>query len=217
MAIRKVYRVNEKDGNYVDKIDIEFKWNSGFSVVQKQKNITNLHNEYSKIYKDDKILEISTKSKDELGVRLSAFNLAFLTKNNKRITVESAFQSSKKFKNGGPYKDILTMESRSAKKDERLKNTGELVSFVVKDYEWPLTPNTLFYDWIYMNSLHQNEDLVNQIINYNAFTDIEFNPNKSINCQAYSAALYVSLFKRGLIDEVLSCRDTYIDFFVKNN
>ena len=82
MAIRKVYRVNEKDGNYVDKIDIEFKWNSGFSVVQKQKNITNLHNEYSKIYKDDKILEISTKSKDELGVRLSAFNLAFLTKNN---------------------------------------------------------------------------------------------------------------------------------------
>ena len=31
---------------------------------------------------------------------------------------------------------------------------------------------------------------------YEAFTDIEFNPKKSFNCQAYSVALYKSLLKR---------------------
>ncbi len=216
MANRNVYKTNIKNYNYVDVINIEFRWNAGFSVVQKQKNIKNLHNEYKKIYENDNVLEISTKSKDELGVKLSAFNLAFLTKKNERITVESAFQSSKKFENGGPYKDIMIMDSKSAKQDIRLKTSGNLVSFVFKNYEWPLAPKTLFYDWVYMNTLHQNKELAKQIVNYDAFTDIEFNPNKSINCQAYSVALYVSLFKRGLIDEVLSNREKYIEFMKGN-
>ncbi|WP_425604621.1 DarT1-associated NADAR antitoxin family protein [Stenotrophomonas sepilia] len=34
---------------------------------------------------------------------------------------------------------------------------------------------------------------------YQAFTDIAFNPEKSVNCQAYSAALYASLRGRGLL------------------
>ena len=34
-------------------------------------------------------------------------------------------------------------------------------------------------------------------MHYDAFTDIEFNHNKSINCQAYSVALYQALKSRG--------------------
>ena len=38
---------------------------------------------------------------------------------------------------------------------------------------------------------------------YAGFTDVEFNPHRSINCQARSAALFLSLMKRGQLDEAL--------------
>lgn len=210
MAVRQVYRVNLNGKDYVDKINIDFEWNPGFAAVQKQKNIRALHGNYNKQYSRDSVLEISSKSENKLGVNLSAFNLTITTlKKNNTFSVESAFQSSKKFELGGPYKDLLEKDSKSAKKDTRLKNSGRLISFIFFNEEWPLEPKTLFYDWIYMNALYKKEELVEEILQYDAFTDIEFNPNKSINCQAYSAALFVSLSKRGLIDRAMSSAEEY--------
>ena len=37
---------------------------------------------------------------------------------------------------------------------------------------------------------------------YDGFTDIVYNPNKSVGCQARSAALYVGLTRAGLLDGV---------------
>lgn len=216
MAVRKVFRVSTNDNFFVETVDVNFKWSPGFAVSQKQKNIIQLHDEYKKIYENDNILEISTKSPNELGVKLSAFNLNFTTSKGRTVTVESAFQASKKFENGGPYIDILKKDSKSAKKDERLNESGKLISFVFFNEIWPLEPKTIFYDWIYMNALHKNKDLSKEIIKFNAFTDIEFNHNKSINCQAYSAALYVSLSKNCLIERALSSKDDYLRI-INNN
>ena len=57
-----------------------------------------------------------------------------------------------------------------------------------------------FYSWLYFIALNQNEKLKVEILNYEAFTDIEFNPEKSLNCQAYSAALYSSMVKNKILD-----------------
>ncbi|MDH2335989.1 DarT1-associated NADAR antitoxin family protein [Clostridium perfringens] len=218
MAKRKVYKVNLKDKNFVDKINIEFDWNPGFAQVQKQKNIKSLHNNYNRLYSQDKLLEISSKSEDKLGVNLSAFNLTFTTiKKNNTFSVECAFQSSKKFEFGGPYKDLLEKDSKSAKKDFRLKNSGKLISFVFFNQEWPLEPKTLFYDWLYMNALYKKIDLYKEVLNFDAFTDIEFNENKSINCQAYSVALFVSLYKRGLLDMAMKSPDNYKKIILQNS
>ncbi len=217
MAVRSVYRVGT-DNNYVDKIDVDFLWNPGFAVCQKQKNIRALHENYKKIHSKDRVLEISSKSEDKLGVNLSAFNLMITTvKNKKTFSVESAFQSSKKFELGGPYLDLLEKDSKDAKKDTRLKSSGKLISFEFYGRSWPLEPKTLFYDWLYINALYKNEELVKQILEYNAFTDIEFNPKKSINCQAYSAALFVSLHKCNLLDDCISSPDKYIDIILNNS
>jgi hypothetical protein len=67
-----------------------------------------------------------------------------------------------------------------------------------------LEPKTLFYDWIYINALNKKPNLYKKIINYNAFTDIEFNPERSINCQAKSVALFIALYKQGVLNEALS-------------
>lgn len=212
MANRPVYSVSLEGNIFVEEHDISFKWFSGFSKEQKQKSISSLHNEYRILNQHKKVLEISTSSDKEIGVRLSAFNLMIKdSKMRDLVSVECLFQASKKFENGGPYKDLLNKTSLEAKKDPRLRTSGELEGFVYKNKLWALEPKTLFYDWIYINTLHQNKSLAEEIVSYDAFTDIEFNPQKSINCQAKSAALYVSLCKRGILENVLNNSQFYIN------
>lgn len=217
MARRSVYRVSNDDKKYIEEIEVDFTWYPGFAVSQKQKSILDLHTEYNKIYKYDKVLEISSKSQAELGIKLSAFNLMITTKDNRIFSVESAFQSSKKFELGGPYLDILEKSSREAKKDNRLKMSGKLIAFEFYGRQWPLEPKTLFYDWLYIRAVYKNKDLANEILEYDAFTDIEFNPNKSINCQARSAALFVSLSKRNLLEYAMMSIENYFDVIMNNN
>ncbi|MGN0514461.1 MAG: DUF6977 family protein [Lachnospiraceae bacterium] len=62
-----------------------------------------------------------------------------------------------------------------------------MVCFSFEGNEFPLEPWTAFYDYIYLNALLENEDLAQIVLQYDALTDIEFNPNKSLNCQAKAA------------------------------
>ncbi len=59
-------------------IDVDFKFYTGFAVSQKQKSIKSLHESISRIDNTLKILEVSTKSTNQTGIALSAFNLKFL-------------------------------------------------------------------------------------------------------------------------------------------
>lgn len=45
---------------------------------------------------------------------------------------------------------------------------------------------------------------------FQGLTDIEFNPKKPINCQAYAAALFVSLSKRGILHNAIHSRDNFL-------
>lgn len=215
MAKRPVY-VPKKNGDInVYEKEIEFQWFPGMSKSQKQKSILSLHEEAEK-RNITPLLEISSKSETELGVNLSAFNLYITTKvHQKTFSVESAFQGSKVFQRGGPYIDLLDKTSREAKKDIRLKESGNLVNFLFFDKSFELKPRTLFYDWLYINALVQNDSLSNDILKYSGFTDIEFNPKKSINCQAYSAALFVSLSYASLLNDALESPEVFYEILSK--
>lgn len=178
----------------IEKKLIKFDWFSGFNNTQKRKSIQSFHNKIIQSEKInlDEILEVSTKSENPLGVSLSAFNLKAKGEENKYFTVESAFQSSKVFENGAQYKDLLYSKS-NVKKDFRLKNSGKLVHFMFFKTKFNLEPDTFFYDWLYINTLIKNPDLAEKVRKYKAFTDIEFNHKNSINCQAFSLALYICL------------------------
>lgn len=197
------------DKLFFKKEDIQFKYFNGFSVKQKQKSIDSLHNEYLKKFNEHKILEISSKSDNELGVKLSAFNLKIRTNKGKEISVESAFQASKVFERGGPYTDLLYADSRISKKDLRIRNSGSIVGFRFDGRNFEIEPKTFFYNWLYVNTLHLNKELGDRLIEFDAFTDIEFNPKKSLNCQAEAAAIYVSLRKQNLLDEALKDKDSF--------
>ena len=196
MANRPFFIPNDNKDELVKTELVDFKWFSGFAKVQKQKSISSFHENISKQFKYNKILEISTKSKDKLGVKLSAFNLKINFK-DKEYFLESLFQGSKVFSNEGPYEDIYKKESIDAKKDERIKRS-DLKEFSFFGEKFTLEFD--FYSWLYFLALKQNKKLTGEILHYQAFTDIEFNPEKSLNCQAYSAALYLSMIKNNILN-----------------
>lgn len=212
MAERPAYFVNTENKKLIAKELFNFKWHPGLSIQQKQKSIYEFHSSILQVHPNAKILEISTKSSNPLGKALSAFNLSFYPTNfHKKITVETAFQSSKVFLYGGPYIDLLDKTSLDAKRDPRLKNSGQLQYFIYFNERWELNPPTIFYDWIYINALMQNPHLIKNIIEFNCFTDIEFNPNKSINSQAKSAALFVSLYRKNKLSNTVLSKNTFIN------
>jgi hypothetical protein len=197
MASRLIFIASEYDIGVIIK-EIEFEYFSGFSETQKQKSIISLH-EKAKRKGYTNILEVSTKSPNELGRQLSAFNLSARTKkNNFEFTVERAFQASKVFESGGPYLDIFFKTSKEAKLDKRLKKSGKIIRFKFFNYIFDKNPPTYFYDWLYINTLIKNCELIENINKYNIFSDIEFNQLKSINCQAYSLALFKSLLNNNI-------------------
>ena len=212
MAKRPVY-VTKMEAPFYSVETIEFDWNRGLAKSQKQKNITAIHKGFMRKHPDKEVLEISSKSMQEYGEALSAFFLKkYVPELEKSIPVECIYQAGKVFEKGGPYQDILEKTSREAKKDERLKNSGELVSFWFDGKTFPLITNTVFYDYIYINALFENPELAVVLMKYDAFTDIEFNPNKGINCQAKAAATFVALTKMGLIDKARNF-DTFVALY----
>lgn len=75
--------------------------------------------------------------------------------------------------------------------------------------EFETKPETYFYNWLYINALNLQKDLAVQVLGYDAFTDIEFNPKKSINCQAEAAAIFVSLTRQGLLEAALKDKEKF--------
>lgn len=208
MASRPVFTATGKPSHLVEEHSVSFAWNPGFAPVQKRKNVSALHSAAQRMGLFP-LLEVSTKSEEKLGQRLSAFSLKIGTEIGD-ISIESAYQGSKVFKAGGPYTDIYTFDSRSAKQDERIKNSGPLVGFNFFGQSWPLVPKTAFYDWLYLSALQPHQEYLKRLFEYKGFTDIEFNPERSINCQARTCALLVSLLELDALSDALRSQSDFI-------
>ena len=128
MARRPVF-VPDSDKPYVSELSLDFEYCSGSSIQQKQRSVASLHASYVAKFPSLCVLEVSSKSERDIGVRLSAFNLMIEHPGCGSYSVECAFQASKVFRHGGPFVDLLNSSSRAAKTDRRLRKSGELVAF----------------------------------------------------------------------------------------
>jgi len=200
-SIRPIFIPNRNDIGVIER-EISFDWHMGMSREVRKRSINSLHNEARK-QGFSHILEASSKSEQDIGIQLSAFFL----KNIKGYPVENLFQSSKVFEKGGPFRDLLTVTPREAKKDERLRKSGNLIKFTFNKKNYPLEPESLFYDWLYLNVLFsdRNMDLREKFFEskFEAFSDIEFNPKKSFSCQARTLALCVSLYENESVKDFI--------------
>ena len=210
MAKRPVFEVTTDMNLFVQR-EVNFQWYGGFALSQSRKNIDGLHKNYLARYPDKRILEVSSKSEDELGIKLSAFNL-MIRRGEKVFSVESVFQSSKVFEHGGPFVDLLDKPSIKAKKDPRLKSSGNIVGFNFEGRDFSRIPLTYFYNRLYIGALVENKDLADELLErkFDAFTDIAFNPDKGRNCQAEAVAIFVSLSRQSLLAEALANEEKFL-------
>ena len=183
---------------------ITFDYVKGMAFSQKQKNVLSFHSSIQKQYPNLKILEISTKSNDSLGVSLSAFNLKL-----NGYPVESIFQSGKVFIDGTQSEFLKTYPPKEAKQYIATNNNSALKCFRYESLEFPLEPKSMFYDYIYINALNQIPNTSKHLIEYDIFTDIEFNEKKQINCQARACAIYSFLLRTNSVDYYLQSLDNF--------
>lgn len=210
MAERPVFVPNSSGRSLVAEVPVSFKWHPGMAPTQKRKNVAALH-EAASSKGLPHLLEISSKSDREIGRRLSAFHQKVRLSNRDVIPLECAFQGSKVFERGGPYTDLFYAEPRDAKRDIRLQESGNLLRFELEGNEFPLYPKSVFYDWLYANAIFPEREWLKRLGKMDGFTDIEFNPEKSVNCQARSCAYFVALEKRALLDDAMMSFDKFAE------
>lgn len=210
MARRPVF-VPDSDKPYVSEVSLDFEYFPGSSIQQKQRSVASLHASYVARFPSSRVLEVSSKSERDIGVQLSAFNLMIEYPGRGSYSVECAFQASKVFLHGGPFVDLFNASSRAAKTDRRLRESGELVGFKYLTDQFPLDPKTYFYDWLYASALCRHDKLVEQVMMFDAFTDIEHNPERAINCQARTVAKVVGLARAGLLADALQSPRAFLE------
>jgi hypothetical protein len=216
MAERPVYVPRPYSSALVEEVFLSLTWNPGFASVQKDKNIKALHEAAAAIGIQN-VLEVSSKSDSKRGQHLSAFYLKVQSSKLGEIPLESAFQGSKVFANGGPYIDLYRKGAREAKTDPRIRDSGPIVAFEFEGKRWPIEPKTVFYDWLYIGCLYPHRVWAMKLTEYGGFSDIEFNPYRSINCQARSIALFLSLLRCGKLDAAVRSPEDFIGVLVDSD
>lgn len=208
MAERPIFLPTPTQHGLVQEISVRLTWHSGFAEIQKKRNIQALHEAAARLGYAP-LLEISTKSSDKVGQHLSAFHLKVHGRYGE-MPLECAFQGSKVFERGGPYTDLFAVDPRIAKRDHRLRESGRLIGFQYDEVQFPLEPKTAFYDWLYIGAIFPHRDWLSRLGKFVGFTDIEFNPGRSINCQARSVALFFALKAVDLLEPAMENPSSFL-------
>lgn len=208
MAFRPIFVPGGKSGALFRELSIQFQWHPGMAPSQKKKNVAELHAAAAKGGVRT-ILEVSTKSEVEIGRRLSAFTLD-VELSGIVSKVECIYQASKVFERGGPFLELTNYAPIDAKRFFKGKNLGMIKHFELLDKRYENLPHHAFYDWLFVKALNPHAEFLSaRLEEYEAFSDIEFNPEKSINTQARSIAIIKCLILRNLMTK---CAEDF-DYF----
>lgn len=202
MAFRNYWTI--ENGKIV-KGTAEFKWEPGMAISQRRKCCVNLH-EVIKDKTGSLPLDISTASTTELGKSLSAFNLKWGDR-----TIECIYQGSKVYSIAGTMHHLYSMTSREAKKSMKDATLGDWIGFNFDGVEYPMTPDTAFYDYLYLNGLLENYGENLDLEEYEYFTDIQA-IIKIDACQARSVCEYKLLQKQRALD-IIKDFDKFVEWY----
>lgn len=200
MATRPVYSALDH-APYFNMENVDFVWNPGLAPSQKKKNSKAIEAAYLEKHPGSKVLEVSTKSDKEEGLALSPFNLKKTLKSMKKaFPIENIYQASKVYEHAGPFTDLLMVQPLEAKRDARKESSGAMTKFSLEGKDYPISPEILFYNWLYIQALLEQPEIAKAILENDAFTDVEYSPSsKTQNNQARACAIYKSLHNQNLL------------------
>ena len=202
MATKMCFKVNVE--KVFDEEIVTFTYIKGMAISQKCKNVLSFHSSIQEQFPSCKILEISTKSSNPIGVALSAFNLALDGR-----PVECIYHASKVFEDGTCFEFLKDYSPRDAKRYMRENGTGVLKCYEFNGKKISLETKTMFYDYIYIKALMQHPELSAALVDYDIFTDIEFNEKKGLNCQARSCSIYSYMLRTGTVDKYMDSMESF--------
>ncbi len=202
MATKMCFKVNEN--SVFDEEIVTYTYVAGMAFSQKCKNVLSFHKSIHEQFPNAKLLEVSTKSYNPLGVALSAFNLTLDGR-----PIESLYHAAKVYEDGTCFDFLKDLSPRDVKRYVRENGTGNLQCYRFNGVDVPLEPKTFFYDYIYIQALVQHPDLASQLGEYDLFTDIEFNEKKGLNCQARSCAIYSYMLRTNSVDQYMGSMEAF--------
>ena len=127
--------------------------------------------------------------------------------------IECLYHSSKVFTDGTNFEFLKTYLPRDAKRYVRENSDKVLKCYKYKGREISLDTGTLFYDYIYICALLQHPEVSSSLIDYDLFTDIEFNEKKGLNCQARACAIYSYMLRTGTVDKYMESMESYMKIY----
>ena len=208
-AIRSVF-LSKPTYPFFEEIRVSMDLFGGFALSQKRKTERSLHRNFLAAYPESHPLEISSASLNPIGCALFAMHLKKTTSSGMLTSVESAFQSSRIYRDGseqiGPFPEYLYADGREAKKEVKAASRGlhsyeylfDGIHFSAPDFHI-----SLFYDFLYLNALIEKDNMETacRLVEgaFDAFSDLA---TSSLNSQARSCAIFVGLVKAGLVEEV---------------
>jgi type I restriction enzyme M protein len=103
----------------------------------------------------------------------------------------------------------MYLPPKEAKQFVANANKSGLKCFRYLNTIFPLEQRSMFYDYLYIKALNQVKSISADLVNFDIFTDIEFNEKKQVNCQARSCAIYSYLLKNNSLDYHLSSIENF--------
>ena len=144
-----------------------------------------------------RVLEISSRSQQPLGRRLSAM---FLKDADSGKPVESVYQASKCYGNeGGPAERVLDNGFDAKQLDRDRCKTGRLRGFEQKDMFWPANTGTQFYDRLWMRGAREADV---GATDFDAYTDMFHRRGKALACQARTMAMMQGMIRADRLDTI---------------
>ena len=200
------------DVTFADEKLVTFPWVPGTSSATRRENLTSFHHAIHDTLAGSRHLEVSTYSQLPQGANLSAFNLALSDGRESKVSVEVAYQSSKRFRVSGRTLSVGNVKnSLDAKREaQRLASVGEFAGFKYAGLDLAIEQSALVFDLIYLEALRQNPGAFAMATEFDVFSDFGFNKNKlgfvkgkSMATQARSIAGAVGAVRAGLLIEDL--------------
>lgn len=195
--------------------EVDFQWTPGATSGQKKSNIDRLHAAAG--HRNlTRLLDVTPESGNQSGSRVLPSNLAVEDDRHYIIPVLAAFHGSKVFASGGPFVDLYRKSQKDVLIDPRLTGSGKLHGYRFMGLEWGLKSESMFYDWLVVQSIDRYPGLNSEIRGYGGFTEISCPSGGVSICHARSCALYVGLAEKNLLGEVAASQDLFIKILIQD-
>ena len=193
MAERPVFEVTTKGNAFVKYHSIQFSWNSRNNGDE---TISDAFINRARKRFSNEVLDLSSNSKNELSKRISARHLT-IQKNDEEEKVIDIFNKSR-------------LEVEEEKEGGRFKVQQNAYEY--EGEHWPSWPRSAFYDFLCVQALNQQEDVHEELLEYQLFSDLRSVAGMKNIYHAGSVALFVSLKKRNLLETALTSKQDFLKF-----